>query len=170
MIYVRGGRAVRMQHGRRCAPIMINAPPRPRRLRPPIPSPTSVPLLKTRRPSPAAMLLISPYSASLSLSPYASLSFFLLTEGVFGLQAAVGYDRFAAPQLCSCRTGRSLFKLDVCTLSLPALSALSDRRRSVRGMDRERDGQSKRATDESKWKDGRGPGDRRQKEKWSCSE
>ncbi len=150
-------------------------PPHPRRLRPPIPSPTSVPLAFAYSSNPGvlhqqAMLLISPYSASPSLSPYASLSFFLLTEGAFSLQAAVGYDRFAAPQLCSCRTGRSLFKLDVCTLSLPALSALSDRRRSVRGMDRERDGQSKRATDESKWKDGRGPGDRRQKEKWSCSE
>ena len=27
MIYVRGGRAVRVRRGRRCAPIMINAPP-----------------------------------------------------------------------------------------------------------------------------------------------
>ncbi len=169
MIYVRGGRAVRVRHGRRCAPIMINAPPSPHSFSH-LHSSCFCILLKTRRPSPAAMLLISPYSTSHSLSPYASLSFFLLTEGAFGLQAAVGYDRFAAPQLCSCRTGRSLFKLDVRTLSLPALSALSDRRWRVRGMDRERDGQSKRATDESKWKDGRGPGDRRQKEKWSCSE
>ena len=31
MIYVRGGRAVRVRQGRRCAPIMINAPPLSRR-------------------------------------------------------------------------------------------------------------------------------------------
>lgn len=144
-----------MRHGRRCAPIMINAPPllRPRRLRPPVSSPTSVPFAYASKPGvlhQQPCFDITLFCISFFVLLCISLSFFLLTEGAFGLQAAVGHDRFAAPQLCSCRTGRSLFKLDVRTLSLPALSALSDRRRSVRGMDRERDGQSKRTTDESK--------------------
>lgn len=117
MIYVRGGRAVRVRQGRRCAPIMINAPPLSRRqpsrttLLPPTP-PRAFPFIPPLYPFHSSHRAIQAfdtapvYNSFHAFPPYPSFSVCL--SMCLGLAGRSAHDRSAAPQLCSCRTGRSL--------------------------------------------------------------
>lgn len=161
MIYVRGGRAVRVRQGRRCAPIMINAPPsslrQPSRttLLPPTPPlafplyhdyTLSIPATEASRP-----LILHPSATVFSLfPPYPSFSLSLSLTVHFGLAGHSGHDRSAAPQLCSCRTGRSLLSWTSALCLCQSCHRFPPWRWSEGKVDRERDGQRKTASDEGK--------------------
>lgn len=113
----RGGRAVRVRQGRRCAPIMINAPPsswrQPSRttLLPPAP-PLTFPFIPPLYPFHSGRKGIQAFdtvpvcNSFLAFPPYPS--FPLCLSMSLGLAGRSGHDRSTVPQLCSCRTGRSL--------------------------------------------------------------
>lgn len=159
MIYVRGGRAVRVQQGRRCAPIMINAPPSSWRqpshttLLPPTP-PLTFPFIPPLYPFHSSHRGTQAFDTAAlcnsfhTFPPHPSFPFCL--SQCLELAGCSSHDRSATPQLCSCRTGRSLLSWTSALCLCQHCHRFPPWRWSEGKVDRERDGQRKSASDEGK--------------------
>lgn len=170
MIYVRGGRAVRVRQGRRCAPIMINAPPSvlqtSRRMARSV-SFAPAPLVLFSHCSPTALphrsaglrsvfVGLAAAVALLAPPPPASASM-LDCRSPWGAAVGVGHgyrDGSPAARLWGCRTGAVILEPSVSSLSLPAAAGSQRRRRwrEVEGRQLEKDGRRKGGSGEgNKW-------------------
>lgn len=155
MIYVRGGRAVRVRQGRRCAPIMINAPPSSRRqpsrttLLPPTP-PLTFPSISPLYPFHSSHRGIQVFHTAPFCNSFLAFPLYPSFPTCLELAGRSGHDRSAAPQLCSCRTGRSLLSWTSALCLCQRCHRSTPWRWSEGKVDRERDGQRKSASDEGK--------------------